>query len=330
MKFHRSSPMLYFHNIEAQIDLLDRVFIRNEVDETGFNRGMFNEDFSSIFHYYNRHSSGLFDISTNNQTLTKRLLASVDTRYGPNGSGETIQDWVNEIAESVIRSNKAYYHLWDDPVSENIKISSFGSSGVSTFLGVTLQWVPRHTERKWNQDEQEKPREVRLLDGLKILSFTMPKMLRRILRAQGRTLAVIDRHQFESANFYQQVTYEVPSPTNYFNFNAWRDKQDQALYRSTRQTGWNGRKYDGSKRSEFFDCHRLIRFRKNQLILRDHILRQIGSELTKVGQTYDAEYTVSIAASDALPQVDQLNDLELRLRHEEVSFTEVIDLCLKA
>lgn len=214
--------------------------------------------------------------------------------------------------------------------SDSIRISSFGPSGVSKLLGVTFQWVPRHTERNWDQDDEEKPREVRLLDGHTVLHFTMPKMLRRILRAQNRNLATIDRHRFEATNFHPQATHEDPNPTNYFDFRVWRDNQDQALYRSTRQTGWNGRKYDGSKRSDFFDFYRQIRFRRNQPLLRDNILHQISSELTRVGREYDASYTVSIASTDELPKVAHLDDLEARLSREEASFTEVIDFCFKS
>lgn len=329
MKFSRSRPMLHFYNREAQIGLLDRVFIRNKSDEPGFNRRMFDEDFSFIFHYSDRQSGTLFDVTTSNQDLTERLLDSVDNRYSPYGVQETVQEWTEEIANTLIWSGKAYYHIGDDSDTDSMRIVSFGPSGVSTLLGVTFQWVPRHVVRHWDREDEEKPREVRVLDGHKVLRFTMPKNLRRILRVQNRILATIDRHKFETANFHPQATHEVPNPTNYFDFNAWRDNQDQALYRSTRQTGWNGRKYDGSKRSDFFDCHRQIRFRRNQLLLRDNILRQIGSELTKVGRKYDAAYAISIAPTDTLPQVDQLDDLESRLKREEASFTEVIDLCLK-
>jgi hypothetical protein len=329
MKLSKSRPLLHFHNNEAKFGFLDRLFVSNEGKEPGLNRRMFDEDFSSIFHYSNRRSGVLFDISTSNQELTERLLESVDTRYGPHGSDDTIREWAEEIAESLIWSSKAYYHLWDDPESDGIRISSFGPRGVSTLLGVTFQWVPHRTERHWDRDDEEKPREVRLLKGRKVLRFRMPKMLRQMLRAQNRTLATIDRHQFETTNFYPQATYENPNPTNQFDFRVWRDNQDRALYRSTVQTGWNGRKYDGSKRSEFFDLHRQIRFRRNQLLLRDDILRQIGSELTRVGREYDACYVISIAPTAALPKVDQIDDLETRLKREEVSFTEVIDYCLK-
>lgn len=88
-------------------------------------------------------------------------------------------------------------------------------------------------------------------------------------------------------------------------------------------------KYDGSKLSDFFDLHRRIRFRRNQLVLRDDILNQIGSELTRVGREYDGGYSFGIAPTATLPRVDQIDDLESRLKREEISFTEVINFCLK-
>jgi len=325
MKFSKSRPVFHFRNREAQIGLLDSVFIRNEGYEPGFNRTMFDEDFSFIFHYPHRQSSTLFDVTTSNQDLTEQLLESVDTRYSPYGVQEAVREWAEEIANTLIWSDEAYYHVGDGPNTDSMRIVSFGPSGVSTWLGVTFQWVPRHVVRHWDREDEEKPREVRILNRHKVLRFKMPKNLRRILRAQNRILATIDRHKFGAANFYTQATHEVPSPMNHFDFSVWRENQEQALYRSTRQTGWHGRKYGESKRSDFFDCHRKIRFRRNQLLLRDDILRQIGSELTRVGRKYDAEYAVSIAPTGALPQVYQLDDLESRLKREEASFKEVID-----
>ncbi|WP_299202197.1 hypothetical protein [uncultured Tateyamaria sp.] len=128
--------------------------------------------------------------------MTERLLESVDTRYSPHGVQETVREWTEEIANKLIWSGKAYYHLWDDPDTAGIRISSFGPSGVSTLLGVTFQWMPRHSERQWDRDDEEKPPELRLLDGHKALRFKMPKELRQILRAQNKTLATIDRHQY--------------------------------------------------------------------------------------------------------------------------------------
>nr|WP_321525145.1 hypothetical protein [uncultured Cohaesibacter sp.] len=330
MKFSRSRPLVHFHNKEAQFGFLDRIFVRNEGKEPDLNQRMFDEDFSLIFNYSNRRNEDLFDITTSDQDLTERLLGSVYTRYGPHGVEKTVREWTEEIAKALIWSGKAYYHLWDESDSDNIRISSFGPNGVSTLLGITFQWVPSYKELHWDRDDEEKPREVRLLDGQKVIRFKMPKALRQILRSQNRTLATIDRHQYEITGFHLRATHEDPNPTNHFDFRVWKDNQDRALYRATRLTGWNGRQYDGAKRSDFFDCHRLIRFRRNQLILRDDILKQLSSELTRVGRQFNAEYEVRIEADEKLPSVEQLNDLEVRLSIEETSFSEVIDFCYKA
>lgn len=327
--FSRTRPLVHFHNKDAKIGFLDRLFVRKGRPEPDFNQRMFDEDFSRIFHHYNRRGGDLFDIDTNNNDLTERLFAGVNTRYSPHGVDETIREWTEEIAEALIWAGEAYYHLWEDAESDNIKISSFGPNGVMTFLGVTFQWVPRHVEGHWDRDPEEKPREVRFLDRHRVLRFKMPKMLRKILRAQNRTLATIDRYQYGLTNFHPQATHEDPNPTTHFDFSVWRDAQDQALYRSTRGTGWNGRKHDGTKRSDFFDCHRLIRFRRNQIILRDDILRQLGSELTRLGQQFDSEYNVGIKATERLPNVEQLDELETRLSGENAAFSEVIDFCYK-
>lgn len=329
MKFTRSKPLVHFHNGHAQTGFLDRIFVGNKRERPDFNRRMFDEDFSMIFHYSNRHGGDLFQLTTNNEDLTERLFANVHTQYGPHNLDETIREWTEEIANSLIWAGKAFYHLRDDPETDDVHICSFGPSGVSTVFGLTFQWLPRRTERHWDRDDEENPREIRFLDSRKLLRFKMPKVLRRMLFSQNKTLAVLDRHQHGTTNLHPQATHENPNPTNYFDFNVWRDAQDLALYRSTRVTGWNGRKHDGSKRSDFFDCHRLIRFRRNQLILRDDILKQLGFELTRVGKQFSAEYDVKVKANEQLPSVEQLDELEARLSGENAAFSEIIDFCYK-
>lgn len=327
--FNRTTPLVHFRSADARGGLLDRFFVRMGRKEFGLNERMFNDDFCRIFHHFNRHVHDLFDIDTNDHNLTERLFAGVKTRYSPHGADETIREWTEEIAKALIWEGEAYYHLLGDADSDNVKINSFGPNGVMTFLGVMFQWVPRHVERHWDRDAEEKPREVRFLDRHKVLRFKMPKMLRKILRAQNRTLATIDRYRYGLTNFHPLATHEDPNPTTHFDFSVWRGAQDQVFYRSTRGTGWNGRKYDGAKRSDFFDCHRLIRFRRNQIILRDDILRQLGSELTRLGQKFNSEYAIDIKATERLPNVEQLDELETRLSEENAAFSEVIGFCYK-
>lgn len=329
MKIFRAEPLRRHRFDGNRLGLLDRLFYKVEQERDGFNQRMFEEDFARIFNYADRNSGKLFSISSSDEKLTERLLSNVRTRYGPHPADKTVREWVEDIAQSLVWLGAAHYFLKDDAESGDIHIALFGSSGVAHLFGTHIQWVPRRTERHWDRDDEEVPREIRILDSAKVMCFVIPKAIKRMRSSQNRTLAVIDKHQFSVTDFQPKATLENPNPTNHFDFSVWRDTQERALYRSTRGTGWNGRKYESSKRSDFFDCHRLIRFRRNQLALRDDILRQISAELTRVGKGYNAEFSVEISGTDKLPSVAHLDELEARLTREEASFTEIIDYCLK-
>ncbi|PTN09691.1 hypothetical protein [Nitrosomonas aestuarii] len=329
MKIFRAEPSLWYRFCDEQIGLVDSLFVKRERQEQDFNRRMFDEDFARLFHLMNSRSSNLFEIVSNDGELMQKLLGNVKTRCAPHQVDDTIRELVEEIAHSLICFGRAYYFLHDDTEQEVIHVTSFSSVGVVRLFGAHIQWVPNRRERHWNRDDEELPREIRILDAAKVMRFNMPTSIKRMLSAQNRTLAVLDKHQFGETNFHPQATYENPNPTNYFDFSVWRDTQDRALYRATRSTGWNGRKYDSSKRSDFFFCHRLIRFRRNQLLLRDNILSQLSGEFSRVGKGYKTEFSVEILGTNELPSIAHLNELEVRLAREEVGFNEIIDYCYK-
>lgn len=329
MKIFKSEPIPRYHVHDVHLGFIDRLLVETKRESPDFNRQMFDEDFVGLFHSMNGRSGNLFEIVSNDDELIQKLVSNVKTRYAPHPVDESIRKLVEEIAQSLIRFGRAYYFLHDDIEQEEIRVASFSSDGVVRLFGMYIQWVPKRMERHWDRDDEELPREIRILDAAKIMRFDMPTSIKRMLSAQNRTLAVLDKHQFWGAKNYSQATHENPNPTNYFDFRVWRDTLDRALYRATRSTGWNGRKYDSSKHSDFFDCHRLIRFRRNQLLLRDDILNQLSRELSRVGKSYKVEFSVEISGTDQLPSVAHLNELEVRLAHEEVTFKEIIDYCYK-
>jgi len=284
MKIYRAEPSRWHHLPDEKIGLVDSLFVKRERQEPGFDRQMFDEDFSRFFYPMNRRKSNLFEIVSNDRELLQKLLSNVKTTYAPHPVDETISELVEEIAQSLIWFGRAYYFLHDNKEQEEIHVASFRSGGVVRLFGTHLQWVPKRRERHWDRDDEKLPREIRILDSAKVMRFDMPKSIKRMLSVQNRTLAVLDKHQFGVTNFHPQATHDNPNPINHFDFNVWRDTQERALYRATRSTGWNGRKYDSSKRSDFFDCHRLIRFRRNQLLLRDDILNQLCGELSRIGK----------------------------------------------
>lgn len=329
MKIFRAEPSHRHHFLDEQMGLVDSLFVKREQQKTDFNRRMFDEDFARLFHSMNRRSGNLFEIVSNDDELMRKLLGNVKTRYAPHPVDETIRELVEEIAQSLIGFGRAYYFLHDDTEQEEIHIASFSSGGVVRLFGTHIQWVPKCKERHWDREDEELPREIRILDAAKVMRFDMPTSIKLMLSAQNKTLAVLDKHKFGVTDFQPQVTHENPNPTNHFDFRVWSDTQDRALYRATRSTGWNGRKHDSSKRSDFFDCHRLIRFRRNQLLLRDDILSQLSGELSRVGKGYNAEFSVELSGTDELPSIAHLNELEVRLVREEVGFNEIIDYCYK-
>lgn len=327
MKIFRAEPFRRHHIYDMHLGLIDRLFLRKERDRPDFNRRMFDEDFARLFCSMNRRSGNLFDIVSNDQELTKNLLGNIKTRYAPHSVDETIREFVEEIAQSLIWSGVAYFSLHDDTEQKKIHVISFGSDGVARLFGTHIQWVPKRRGKHWDRGEEEIPREIRILDAAKVMRFDMPTVIKRMLSAQNRTLAVLDKHQFREENFHSQTTYENPNPTNHFDFRVWRDTQERALYRATRRTGWRCRKFGTNKCSDFFNCHRYIRFRRNQLLLRDDILKQLSGELSRVGKGYKAGFSVDISGTDELPSVEHLNELEARLTREEVALNDIIDYC---
>jgi hypothetical protein len=329
MKIFKSEPSYWYRIHDESIEAIDSLFVKRRRQEAGLYRQMFKEDFSRIFGSQTRRNDDLFELATNDEALVEKLLGNVKVGYGSRQVSDTIFELVEEISQSLIRSKKAYYYLYDDSVQKEISIVPISSNGIFSFFRIPFQWVPNHTQKHWEQSDEKLPREVRILDEAKLMCFNMPGSIKRMLSAQSKILATLDKHKHEVTNFYSAATHENPNPTNYFDFNAWKDNYDLTFHKATRGTGWNGRNIDSSPRSDFFDCHRLIRFRRNQFLLRDNILKQLSSELTRVGKNYSIRFLVDISGTDELLSVEHLNELEVKLMREEVGFNEIIDYCYK-
>src|SRR5690606_37666089 len=106
--------------------------------------------------------------------LMQKLLGNVKTRYAPRSIDETIREWVEEIAQSLILVGRAFYFLHDDTEQEEVRISSFSSGGVLHLFGALIQWVPSCRERHWDRHDEELPREIRILNAAKVMRFDIP------------------------------------------------------------------------------------------------------------------------------------------------------------
>lgn len=327
MRIIKAAALHRYRFDHKQLNLIDKIFINPKYENFTFNRRMFYEDFANIFHSASRRKEELFKIYSNDDELTKRLLLNIQERYSSHSIDNILCNLVEEIAQSLILFGTTYYFLYESPERKENHITWLNANGISRFFKIYIQWIPKRYKENFNSDGVEFPREIRILDRAKLMRFDLPKAIKKMLSAQNRTLAVLDKHQHDGTGFFTEATYENPNPMNYFDFRVWRDTQEQVKFRTTRETGWDGRNNDSSKCSDFFICQRLLRFRRNQLIFRDHILCQLSDELTKVGRQYNAEFHVVISPTKSLPKLDKINELEARLSREEVSFTEVLDFC---
>lgn len=326
MKIFKAKPLHRYSLRDLQIEFIDSFFCEFERPEPGFNLRMFNQDFANLFLHKSHNEESYFEVSTSNKTLFEDLLSSL-TSSSSRSTDRKISKYLEEVAAMLINHNRAYYFLENDVELDVPRIFGFPSGNLIHIFGKTLQWIPKRLEKHWDRPSKVLSREIRILDENKIISFSFPASIKAILGEQNRVLKTLDRHKYSTQDYLTQATHENPSPSTNFNFKVWNEIQDTALYKATKGTGWKGRIYNNNKCSDFFECHRLIRLRRNQVILRDDLLKQLSQELTKVGKTYEPNFNVIVNATSALPTLTRLNELEVQLQSERVSFREVIDFC---
>ncbi|HRB21760.1 MAG TPA: hypothetical protein PLB54_08710, partial [Nitrosomonas sp.] len=108
MKIFRAKPSHWHDLSDVKIGLVDSLFIKREQQQSDFNRRMFNKDFSILFHSVNRQCGNLFKIASNDDELLQKLLGNVKTRYAQHLVDETIREFVEKIAQSLIWFGSAY------------------------------------------------------------------------------------------------------------------------------------------------------------------------------------------------------------------------------
>lgn len=325
MKLLKSLP-LSTHHFEKELNWLERLCIPRGNREVGLNQRMFNEDLANIFPG-SRSSGREFIVDTNDSDLADRLLSNVATRRR-RYSSDSFKGLVEDITQALTSRGRALYFIRDSSAGEGFDLISLSFENVIRLGGRYIQYVPRRNLRGQCSAEGTLPRELRILDESRIILIRWPAAIRRKLSAQNRILRALDAYDGGFAlAFNSQATHENPNPSNKFDFAKWRVAHDLAFYRATRQTGWNGRKHDSEKRSDFFDCHRLLRFRRLQTELRDSILTQLSEGLGRAGRKYNSEFTIVIGAGDRLISIDDINKIEKKLYDEDLSFNEVIEFC---
>lgn len=329
MRVSRDAPE-FFVNHEIVPNALEALVFR-PVDRMGnFNQNMFNDDFHNMFFGSSRRDANTFRITSNNQELQDQLLGAFISRHSYSGGHSIVEELVEEVVQSLIYYGKAVYILQEHE-DEGRYFRAIPANSVMRFLGLVFQYLPRRVRRNWDSDDELLRREVRLLKRKRLLIFDWKSSVRRKVRYQNRILKTLDRYAHDGgAKHMPRPTHENPNPKNFFDFRVWKKTQDEALFTATRPTGWSGRASSHPDRSDFFICHRLIRFRKLQVELATHVLETLSDQLTDIGRQEDGNFQLSVEFSDEYQSIDELEELERRLEREEVNFGEILDYCYQS
>ena len=326
MKFSRKAPS-HIMNDELVLNSFEKKFIEMPERIGNMNQHMFREDFGNIFFGSTRMNAAIFNIISNNDEVQENLLLSF-TRVARHSRDEYVfQEVLEEIIQSLLYYGKAAY-LFHSEQSEEQVIRSLPPNTVFSLFGVLFQYLPKRIMRNWNEDDEQLGREIRLLNRDNVLFFNWPKSVRKKIQSQNRILKALDKYAFDGANkHFVQPTHENPNPKNYFDFTVWRDARDEALFEATKFTGWSGRDTSFPNKSDFFICHRLIRFRKLQIEACVHILNSLSEQLTSIGKLHSPKFEMRISFSEEYPSLSKFDELEKRLESEEANFGEVLDYC---
>lgn len=326
MKFSQNDPKTFF-NIDFKLNSLEKMFFHSKSRlSEGFNQGMFNEDFGNVFRARSYDEDDILEIESNNEELSNKLLSAIITRYDFHRAIRRVVDISNDIASDLICYGKACYFAYKTEDDELI-IRSCSPYSLFKAFGLTVQYVPKGVRARWDHEDEVIQRELRFLNRSKVLYFRMPYSIATRIQAQNKLLKVIDGQAHSLAHqFMPRPTHENPSPTNYFDFTVWKDKSDEAMLKATKHTGWSARTtFDHT--SDFFHCHRLIRFTRLQVELRDHILKELSHQLTRLGQLEDKGFQLELLPTGKLPSIDGLDNLNAKLTAETTSFKSILDYC---
>ncbi|TNJ39058.1 hypothetical protein [Phaeobacter sp. B1627] len=331
MRVSRDAPE-FFVNHEIAPNALEALVFR-PVDRMGnFNQNMFNDDFRNMFFGSSRRDANTFRITSNSQELQDQLLGAFVSKHNYSGGYSIVEEIVEEVVQSLIYYGKAVYILKEqEDEDEGQYFRAIPANSVFRFMGLVFQYLPRRARRNWDSDDELLGREVRFLKRKRLLIFDWKSTVRRKVHYQNRILKTLDRYAHDGGvKHMARPTHENPNPKNYFDFRVWKKTQDEALFSATRSTGWRRRASSHPDLSDFFICHRLIRFRKLQVELASHVLETLSVQLSEIGGQEDENFQLKIEFSDEYQSIAKLEELERRLESEEVSFTEVLDYCYRS
>jgi hypothetical protein len=249
----------------------------SELDEQPLYRHMFQEDIQSI-----RFSARLrgtdertfrFEGTEEECAKANSLCAAIahDDHYR---TAENIAGAIGSVLQELCFYGRSMFEITEDQENSEYSFSSLSPNYVWGLFSYYLQIAPRGA---WPYLD----REYALLNKASIWQVEMPRELGGV-RGFRRILKELSAWSSFGPGFVQEDLKKQQMP-NEFIFTEYRRAHQVSLYRATKMWGWDCRDRSTNYLTEFYEFHRHFTFKWAQALLRDHIIRELNSLVSRLG-----------------------------------------------
>lgn len=218
----------------------------------------------------------------------------------------TACDAIDEIAKQLSWLGFATFEIINTD-DEKISLEAITSQRTYKLPFVTVQFVPRQDWDTWKK-------RFTICPNSKIWRIEIPQLLGG---KTGYKKTISNLNKFSpggSPNFHMKNLRQNTNQ-NYLNIMEYSQKKNISIGRLTKNWGWNRRDYSTEHNTEYYTFYRIIKFRKAQAVLREHITTEINKLLLRL----NISCTLSITGAPNYSDIVETGEL---LKSGDIDFSE--------
>lgn len=229
-------------------------------------------------------------------------------RYDRHGIAETVCDAINEIvrhlawegcaAYELIHGNDGSQHIW-----------GFTSRRLWKLPGFFLQAIPRGDWDLWKK-------KVVVIPASRIWYLEMPSALGG-RKGYISVLKRLRRFNHLGPEFWRK-SLEHGDRSGEFDFQRYVRNSEIYYGQVTKKWGWNRRDWSQERCTEFFTFYKMLRFKRAQAMLREHVVAELNGLFVRLGIKCELQVT-------GLQTSEDIQQTELELAEGRITFGAASD-----
>jgi hypothetical protein len=298
------------------VPLYGRTSLAAEDEETGHYVFMLEQDIADglipIGGRIRRTRQPCIRLVSGEQEAPRELAASIANAISSSDRGSlapAVAQWVRQTAASMTVYGSAMYEIAyyrRDGALVGFIVLHLDPRVIRRRRGEFIQEIPPGT-RIPGETLADEPREIpereRPLDASSLLIVDWPPNYGRGPDVV-RELMWLGRMQHPKFLIPRSEGSQVP-----YDFDRFREAQDQALAASTRILGWNGRGSFERGQTGYYYLVRHLRFEEFKIILRDHIIDHLNEALERAGNCVGFKARVLLQGLPTLADIAEAKEL---------------------